>query len=128
MVMLKHNVNMITAAQHSPSFDRLVNYIERNIKLELSAEQLAQYAGVSVRSLYLLFEKNTKSTPKNFVRQKKLEQVHTLLTDPSQSCPSVTTVALEYGFTHLGRFSELYKSTYGVLPSQSIRSRLASSR
>lgn len=127
MVMLKHNVNMITAAQHSPSFDRLVNYIERNIKLELSAEQLAQYAGVSVRSLYLLFEKNTKSTPKNFVRQKKLEQVHTLLTDPSQSCPSVTTVALEYGFTHLGRFSELYKSTYGVLPSQSIRCRQTSS-
>ena len=30
---------------------------------------------------------------------------------------------LEYGFSHLGRFSELYKSTYGVLPSQSIRCR-----
>ncbi|MDY0046363.1 MAG: AraC family transcriptional regulator [Thauera propionica] len=123
MVMLKHNVSMVTPTQHAPSFERLVNYIDRNIKLELTAEQLAQYAGLSLRSLYMLFEKNAKTTPKNFVRQKKLEQVHAILSNPAQCCPNVTAVALEYGFTHLGRFSELYKSTYGVLPSQSIRCR-----
>ena len=126
MVMLKHNVSMVTPTQHSPSFERLVNYIERNIKLELGADQLAQFAGLSLRSLYLLFEKNAKTTPKNFVRQKKLEKVHTVLTDASEPCRSVTAVALEYGFTHLGRFSELYKSTYGNLPSQSMRCREAS--
>ena len=123
MVMLKHNVSMVAPSRHAPSFERLVNYIERNIKLELGADELAQYAGLSLRSLYLLFEKNVKTTPKNFVRQKKLEKVHSILNDPAQACPNVTAVALEYGFSHLGRFSELYKSTYGVLPSQSIRCR-----
>lgn len=123
MVLLKHNVSMTTPPQHTPNFERLVNFIERNIKLELTAEQLAQHAGLSLRSLYMLFEKCAKTTPKCFIRKKKLEQVHATLTDPTQPCPNVTAVALEYGFTHLGRFSELYKSTYGVLPSQSIRCR-----
>lgn len=123
MVMLKHNVSMVAPTRHAPSFERLENYIERNIKLELGADELAHYAGLSLRSLYLLFEKNVKTTPKNFVRQKKLEKVHSILNDPAQACPNVTAVALEYGFSHLGRFSELYKSTYGVLPSQSIRCR-----
>ncbi|WP_341650210.1 AraC family transcriptional regulator [Thauera humireducens] len=99
MVMLKHNVSMVTPSQHAPSFERLVSYIDRNIKLELTAEQLAQYAGLSLRSLYMLFEKNARTTPKNFVRQKKLEQVHAILTNPVQCCPNVTAVALEYGFT-----------------------------
>ena len=108
MVMLKHNVSMVAPTRHAPSFERLVNYIERNIKLELGADELAQYAGLSLRSLYLLFEKNVKTTPKNFVRQKKLEKVHSILNDPAQACPNVTAVALEYGFSHLVRFSELY--------------------
>lgn len=51
--------------------------------------------------------------------------MHTVLTDASEPCRSVTAVALEYGFTHLGRFSDLYKSAYGKLPSQSIRCREA---
>ncbi|MFT3759054.1 AraC family transcriptional regulator [Thauera sp.] len=122
MVMLEHNVSMGTPMRHAPSFERLVQYIERNIKLELSAQELARHAGLSLRSLYMLFEKNVRTTPKNYVRQRKLERVHAILSMPRQSCPNVTAVALEYGFTHLGRFSELYKSTYGVLPSQTIRS------
>ena len=64
-------------------------------------------------------------TPKHYIRQKKLEHVHATLTDPTRPVPNVTAVALEYGFTHLGRFSELYKSTYGILPSESIKARLA---
>ncbi len=123
MVLLKHNVSMVTPGEHSPSFERLANYVDRNIKLELSAEDLARQAGLSLRSLYMLFEKCAKMTPKQFVRQKKLERVHAILSDPNQPCPNVTAVALEYGFTHLGRFSEIYKSAFGVLPSQAIRCR-----
>lgn len=125
MVLLKHNVNMVSPGECSPNFERLAHFIDRNIKLELSAEDLARQAGLSVRSLYMLFEKCARMTPKQFVRKKKLEQVHAILSDPQQPCPNVTAIALEYGFTHLGRFSELYKLAFGILPSQSIRSRHA---
>lgn len=121
MTMLKHNVSLEALAQPSISFDRLVQYIEDNIKADITAEELAQYAHLSLRSLYLLFEKHAKSTPKNFIRQKKLERVYCALMNPAQHAANVTTIALDYGFTHLGRFSEFYKATFGILPSESLR-------
>ncbi|MCG6859635.1 MAG: helix-turn-helix domain-containing protein [Salaquimonas sp.] len=33
---------------------------------------------------------------------------------------SVTQTALACGFTHLGRFSQLYRATYGELPSKTL--------
>lgn len=44
MVMFKHNVSMISPGERSPGFDRLVDFIDRNIKLELSAEDLSRQA------------------------------------------------------------------------------------
>jgi AraC-like DNA-binding protein len=123
MTMLKHDVSLETPSLQSVSFERLVRYIEENIKRDISAEELARYSHLSLRSLYLLFEKNAKTTPKNFVRQKKLEQVHAQLMNPASQAANVTAVALDYGFTHLGRFSESYKATYGMLPSEALRTR-----
>lgn len=123
MTMFKHNTPLETPTLHSISFERLVQYIEDNIKRDISAEDLAAYSHLSLRSLYSLFEKNAKTTPKNFIRQKKLEQVYATLMDPSSRMANVTAVALDYGFTHLGRFAEFYKSTFGILPSESIKVR-----
>lgn len=123
MTLLKHNVSLDAPSLHSVSFERLVRYIEDNIRRDLTAEDLARHAHLSLRSLYLLFEKNARTTPKNFIRQKKLEQVHATLTDPANKVANVTAVALDFGFTHLGRFSESYKAAFGVLPSESLRER-----
>ena len=125
ITMLKHNVDMAGPCVHSVCFERIARYIDEHIKHDITAEQLSHYSHLSLRSLYLLFEKNAKMTPKQYIRQKKLEHVHATLTDPTRAVPNVTAVALEYGFTHLGRFSELYKSTYGILPSESMKARLA---
>ncbi len=121
MTMLRHNVCLETSPLQSVSFERLVQYIDDNIKRDITAEELAKYAHLSLRSLYLLFEKNAKTTPKNFIRQMKLERVYSTLMNPASQVANVTAVALEYGFTHLGRFSEFYKAAFGVLPSESLR-------
>ena len=41
----------------------------------------------------------------------------------TKQATNVTAIALEYGFTHLGRFSEFYKTAFGMLPSESLRER-----
>lgn len=125
MTMFKHNIPLETTTLQSVSFERLVQYIEDNIKRDISAEELATYSHLSLRSLYMLFEKNAKTTPKNFIRQKKLEQVYATLMDPGSRTVNVTAVALDYGFMHLGRFSEFYKATFGLLPSESLKARQA---
>lgn len=104
-------------------FARVVQYVDGNIRHDISAERLAQHAGLSVRSLYLLFERNARMTPKAYIRKKKLEHVYTTLMDPASKVANVTAVALEFGFTHLGRFAELYRQTFGILPSTSLKAR-----
>lgn len=127
MTMLKHNVSLETPTLQSVSFERLVQYIDDNIKNDITAEDLAQYAHLSLRSLYMLFEKNAKTTPKCYIRRKKLERVYNTLMNPAMQVANVTAVALDYGFTHLGRFSEAYKATFGCLPSESLRKAQAQS-
>lgn len=125
MTLLKHNVCLEAPSSQCPGFDRLVRYIDENIKRDITAEELARHSHLSLRSLYLLFEKHAETTPKNYIRRKKLEHVYARLNDPASKVANVTALALDYGFNHLGRFSELYKSAYGVLPSEALRERQA---
>jgi AraC-like DNA-binding protein len=104
-------------------FARVVQYVDDNIRHDITAERLAQHAGLSVRSLYTLFEKKAAMTPKAYIRKKKLEHVYSTLMDPASRVANVTAVALEFGFTHLGRFAELYRQTFGILPSTSLKAR-----
>ena len=125
MTMLKHNVALEAPCSTTVSFEHLVQYIEENLKRDISVEELARHARLSTRSLYMLFEKHAKTTPKNFIRQKKLEAVYNSLMDPACRVANITAIALDYGFTHLGRFSESYRETFGMLPSESLRERMA---
>ena len=104
-------------------FARVVQYVDDNIRHDITAERLAQHAGLSVRSLYTLFEKKAAMTPKAYIRKKKLEHVYSTLMHPASRVANVTAVALEFGFTHLGRFAELYRQTFGILPSTSLKAR-----
>ena len=109
--------------EHREVQKTLKRYIDEHIKQDITAEQLSRYSHLSLRSLYLLFEKNAKMTPKQYIRQKKLEQIRASLSDPASRVRNVTEVALDYGFLHLGRFSESYKSAFGELPSDTLRRR-----
>ncbi|PYC24553.1 AraC family transcriptional regulator [Aquipseudomonas alcaligenes] len=121
--LLSNNVSRQPAGEGSPSFERLVQFIDDNLKQDINLEQLAQLAHMSPRSLYALFDKYLGTTPKHYIRQRKLEKVHACLRDPSVKVRNVTEVALDYGFLHLGRFSESYKSAFGELPSDTLRRR-----
>lgn len=117
------NVSREPLAAACPSFERLAEFIERNLKQDITLEQLAELAHMSQRSLYALFDKHAGTTPKHYIRQRKLEQIHARLSDPRAAVRNVTEIALDYGFLHLGRFSECYKSTFGELPSDTLRRR-----
>ena len=121
--LLSNNVSRQELAESSPSFERLVQFIDDNLKQDISLEQLAQLAHMSPRSLYALFDKHLGTTPKHYIRQRKLERVRACLSDPVARVRNVTEVALDYGFLHLGRFSESYRSAFGELPSDTRRRR-----
>lgn len=108
----------------SPWFvKRTEEYIQAHANEPLSVEQLAEYAEVSVRTLFAGFREFTGTSPMAYLRDVRLAHVHEeLCANPGAS---VTDVALKWGFAHLGRFSQEYRKRYGELPSRTLRFRAA---
>lgn len=120
LCLMKTNVSV---GSPSATFDSLVDYIARNLKRDIDGEALAREARMSVRSLYALFERNVGTTPKNYIRKKRLERINACLNDPACHVRNVTEVAMDYGFLHLGRFSDSYRKQFGELPSDTLKRR-----
>jgi AraC-like DNA-binding protein len=121
--LMKTNLKAEAMGCQEVSFERLADYIDRNLKQDIDSAALATQANMSLRSLYTLFERNAKTTPKLYIRQKKLERINRYLSDPQCQVRSVTELALDYGFLHLGRFAESYRQVFGELPSQTLKRR-----
>ncbi|MFK3973285.1 AraC family transcriptional regulator [Pseudomonas sp. NPDC087358] len=120
LALVASNVlRVVPNAEEGAGFERVRQFIEEHLTEDISAEQLMSVARVGERSLYTLFERQVGLSPKDYMRQRKLERVHTQLQLPTAR--SVTQVALDHGFLHLGRFSEAYRKRFGELPSQTWR-------
>ena len=113
----------VSLAAPMACFERIDDYIGRNLRQDIDIEELARQAKMSLRSLYALFERHASATPRQYIRQRKLERIHACLADPSCNVRSVTELALDYGFLHLGRFSESYRQQFGELPSETLKRR-----
>ena len=110
------------ATQEERLMKRVLDHIEANIRENLTVEELAMVAGTSVRRLYSLFANRLATTPKLLIKQRRLAAIHRELKN-NPAIRNVTEAALEYSFTHLGRFSSDYKKAYGELPSETLKRR-----
>jgi AraC-like DNA-binding protein len=97
-------------------------YMRAHANEPLSIEQLAEHAGVSVRTLFAGFRDFCGTTPMAYLRNLRLEQVHLELSTQSHDA-SVTDIAFKWGFAHLGRFAQEYKKRFGETPSTTLRFR-----
>mgnify|MGYP003350672791 CR=1 FL=1 len=99
---------------------RVQEYLQAHAHEAVRADTLAEIAGVSLRSLYAGFQDFCGISPMQYLRQVRLERVRAeLLAGPVSG--GVASVALRWGFTHLGRFSAEYKAHFGESPSQTVR-------
>jgi len=91
-----------------------------NAETAITVSDVAAQLGVSLRSLQGGFRHWRATTPNAFLRQARLRLVRGELAR-SGADTNVTTVALRYGFSHLGRFSAYYRSAFGETPSATLR-------
>ncbi|MCI5076064.1 AraC family transcriptional regulator [Oricola sp.] len=99
------------------------SFIAANLDLPLTIEDIANAAGTTPRTLQLAFRQFRGTTPLAFWRDRRLACAHKALMT-GQPGTSVTDVATQWGFTHLGRFSQTYKARYGRSPSDTLRAAL----
>ncbi len=96
--------------------DHLEAWIDAHVSAPISLGTLCEMAGVGERSLQKAFEARRGVSPMRFVVERRLEAARRRL--EQEAAPvSVTQVAMELGFDHLGRFASDYRTLFGESPS-----------
>lgn len=116
---LETNVVEARSPGDSRAFGKIKDYILATLHDNIAIEDIANVSNVSLRKLYLLFKMYAQESPRDFILNLKLDRVRTDL-QRARSSDSVTEIAMRYGFSHLGRFSAVYKARFGELPSQTL--------
>lgn len=89
--------------------------IEAHICSSLSLEELAQLTNCSMSSFKKRFKAIFNDTPNNYLIQKRTERVATLLRSTNDS---ISDIAYDCEFKTLAHLSRVFKTKYGVAPSQ----------
>ncbi len=118
-LLLEQSAVVRTRATNARIAD-LEGWIEANLERPITAGQLCRVAGVSKRGLEKIFESRRGMSPMRFVTERRLAAAQRALRAAAPG-EDVTSVALGLGFNHAGRFSALYRQTYGELPSQTLK-------
>lgn len=102
------------------SVRKVEDYLVAHCDEALTPESLAALAGVSIRSLFLGFQRYRGVSPMRMLHELRLRRAHEQLL---QSAPGtrITDVAHRWGLGHLGRFSRDYRECFGESPSQTLR-------
>ena len=88
---------------------------------QVSIQSLAKEYNISEKTLQTGFKSLFGFTPTVFLRILKLNLVRNELIEGSPKTHKVGRVALKWGFTHLGRFSQYYKSLFLETPSDTLK-------
>lgn len=114
--------------QPSKSYlERVEEYIDEHCAESLTLADLAEVAGVSGRTLLEGFRRHRGISPMRLLKMARLDRARSELLKADPDCISVTTVALKWGFQHLGRFSVEYKNRFGESPSCTLQHRASAS-
>jgi AraC-like DNA-binding protein len=103
-----------------PAVRRAKLFIEENLGRDISAHDIAQAARVSLRGLQSAFRRHAGESPTAYLRRARLDAAHSELL-AGEAGTSVERVARRWGFSHMGRFAQDYRETFGQLPSATLR-------
>ena len=105
----------------SLAMQQVRDYIVANLDRPISVADMAAVAGVSDRVLFKSFKDCYGTTPIQFLKRQRLESVHEALQAADRQTTTVTQVATDYGFNHLGRFSGEYFKMFQESPKETLR-------
>lgn len=105
----------------APHFIRRVEqYIEEHAHEPITINDMAEFAGVSSRSLFTSFRRYRNTSPMRYLKEVRLRYVHEELQRGMAGEATVTDVAFKWGFSHLGHFATDYRRRFGERPSETL--------
>lgn len=98
------------------------DYLLEHLDSVETVEALAARFNVSYRTLETSFRTLFGITPKQLMDILRLNRAHEALCRANPKECSVTDVAMQWGFKHLGRFARRHKAMFGTYPKEALHS------
>ncbi|MEA5454205.1 AraC family transcriptional regulator [Sinomonas sp. JGH33] len=114
--------NTASSAATARLVKRFTELLERHSAEDVMVSELAEALGVPLRTLQAAVSAETGSTPMALLRTSRLLRARRMLQECEPNEQSVTMIAQDCGFAHLGRFAQAYYAAFGELPSATLRS------
>jgi len=96
------------------TLQKVIDYIEDNLKAEIHAEELAKLSGFSTYHFYHIFRTYVGMPVFAYITKRRLKQI----IYEAQGDKSITDLALEYGFDTYPGFYKAFKGEYGCSPKK----------
>ncbi|GAB4240613.1 MAG: hypothetical protein Kow00121_67020 [Elainellaceae cyanobacterium] len=97
------------------------DYMRSHIDQPLTLTNLCQALGTSNRALCYGFQEMFGTSPMFYLKILRLQGVYRALKAAKSNPKTVTEVATQFGFYHLGYFARDYKHMFGELPSETLK-------
>lgn len=93
----------------------VIEYIQKNLKEDVSLKKLSSITSMSTTSLYRFFKRELGMSPLSFILNEKMKCAKKLLKNPTLPINEVSYLS---GFENANYFSRLFKKHEGMTPKQ----------
>jgi AraC-like DNA-binding protein len=100
---------------------KAVELLQERTEHPWTVTELASSVSVSVRSLHAAFRELTGVGPMAYLRDLRLHEAHESLVAADPRHTTVSHIAYQWGFSHLGRFALSYRTRFGELPVDTLK-------
>ncbi|WP_026976973.1 AraC family transcriptional regulator [Flavobacterium tegetincola] len=104
----------LTVSKNKP-INYITEYIQKNLKEDVSLKKLSSITSMSTTSFYRFFKRELGMSPLEFILNEKLKCAKKLLKNPSIQINEVCYLS---GFENANYFSRLFKKHEGMTPKQ----------
>jgi AraC family ethanolamine operon transcriptional activator len=93
------------------------DYLDDHLDSPIRMAEVCRHVGASLSSIERLFREELQMTPTAYIRARRLAAARRELLKSDSAERTISQVAFDHGFQHLGRFAADFRSHFGVSPS-----------
>ncbi|NOR80536.1 MAG: helix-turn-helix domain-containing protein [Methyloprofundus sp.] len=97
-------------------------YIEAHLDQPIKMAELCHYSSISLSKLERVFHSELQMPPLAYIKVRRLNKIRSRLIGNTSLGKTISQLAMDHGFTHLGRFSAEYYALFGQLPREDRKS------
>lgn len=105
------------AMENLSAIGKAIDYIEENLKNDISVKHAASAAGYSEYHFLRIFKQLVGLTPADYIRKRRISQIVDRM---EHECGgrSISDIAFEYGFNSKENFTRAFKAEHHILPTE----------